>query len=483
MREWRSKRVVLAALIVVALSGCVPQLPGLPPFVQAPTALPPVAATATTVPSATPAPSATPEPSATLAPSVTPTPSVTAEALPPTPTYVPIAASERQAIFDQVWTLVRDRYVYPDYRGLDWGALRDEFAPRVAAAEDSEAFYGLLHELIERLGDQHSRFESPREVAEEQAEFRGDLRYAGIGAEVRSVPEGGLIVKLARGGPAEEAGLHPRDLIVAIGGIPFTDTAHFGPDGPIGAVRGASGSPVLLTVRSPGGVSRDLTLTRRAISSDAFVRVEAFLLPGTRVGLLRMDTFFAEDIDRRARAELGRLIEGGPLDGLIVDVRENGGGRLDLLLNTIGLFADGGTIGTSSGRTSSNRMRVPRGEALPELAETPIVVLLSEETASAAEMFAAGMRALGRARIVGVASSGNLENLVPHDMEDGSRLWLAELTFRLPDGTMLEGHGVQPDRVVEAEWWRYAPVDDPQVRAALKELGAMSENPTYLKGN
>ena len=66
-------------------------------------------------------------------------------------------------------------YVYPDYRGLDWDAIRDEFAPRIAAAEDSEAFYALLRELIERLGDQHSRFESPREVAEEQAEFRGDL--------------------------------------------------------------------------------------------------------------------------------------------------------------------------------------------------------------------------------------------------------------------------------------------------------------------
>jgi C-terminal peptidase prc len=366
---------------------------------------------------------------------------------------------------------VRDRYVYPDYRGLDWGTIRDEFAPRIAAAEESEAFYELLRELIERLGDQHSRFESPREVAEEQAEFRGDLRYAGIGAEVRSAPEGGLIVKLARGGPAEEAGLRPRDLILAIGGIPFTDTARFGPDGPIGTVRGAPGSPVRLTVRSPGGPPRDLTVTRRAISSDAFVRVEALLLPGTRVGLLRIDTFFVEGMDRRVRDELEGLIANGPLDGLIVDVRDNGGGRLDLLLDTLGLFVDGGTIGSSSGRASSNRMRVPRGEALPELAETPIVVLVGEETASAAEMFAAGMRALGRARIVGTASSGNVENLVPHDMEDGSRLWLAELTFRLPDGTALEGSGVQPDRVVEAEWWRYAPADDPQVRAALEELG------------
>ena len=478
MRSWHSKHAVLAALITLALAACAPELPGLPRLAQAPTAAPAVVPATLPAPSATPVPSATSQPrptdtpAATPTPTITPVPSATVEPLPPTPTLAVVALARREAIFERVWTLVRDRYIYTDYRGLDWDAIRDEFAPRVAAAEDPEAFYGLMHELIDQLGDQHSRFESPREVAEEQAEFRGDQRYAGIGAEVRSEPEGGLIVKLARGGPAEEAGLRPRDMILAVGGIPFTDTARFGPDGPISAVRGAPGSLVQLTVRSSSGAPRDVTLRRRAISSDAFVRIEGQLLPGTRIGLLRIDTFFVEDLDRRTRTELERLLEDAPLDGLIVDVRENGGGRLDLLLNTIGLFAYGGTIGSRRGRASSSRLRVPRGEMLAGLAKTPIVVLVGEETASAAEMFAAGMRALGRARVVGTPSSGNLENLVPHDMEDGSRLWLAELTYQLPDGGVLEGRGVQPDRVVEAEWWKYAPGDDPQIKAAIEELRA-----------
>jgi C-terminal peptidase prc len=470
MISWRSKQALLVALTALSLAACTPNLPSLPRLVAAPTTAPAPATQA--APSATSAPSATPRlgPTTTPTPTIAPTPSVTAEPLPPTPTLVPVAVAKREAIFERVWTLVRDRYVYEDYRGLDWRAIRDEFKPRVAAAEDPEAFYGLMHELIDRLGDEHSRFESPREVAEEQAEFRGDRRYAGIGAEVRSGPDGGLIVKLAQGGPAEEGGLQLRDMILAVGGIPFTDTARFGAEGPIGAVRGAPGSPVQLTVRSSGAAPRDVTLIRRAISSDSFVRIEGLVLPGTRIGLLRIDTFFAEDLDRRVRAELERLLEHGALGGLIVDVRDNGGGRLDLMLDTIGLFADGGTIGSSRGRANSSRLRVPRGDVLPELEGTPIVVLVGEETASAAEMFAAGMRALGRARVVGTASSGNVENLVSHDMEDGSRLWLAELTFQLPDGTGLEGSGVQPDRVVEADWWKYAPADDPQVRVAVEEL-------------
>jgi C-terminal peptidase prc len=398
------------------------------------------------------------------------TPGPTFEPLPPTPTLAPLAQSQRAAIFERVWTLVRDRYVYTDYRGLDWNAIRAEFAPRVAAAESPEAFYGLMRELIRRLGDEHSRFESPREVAEEQAEFEGDLRYAGIGVQVREVDEGALITRVARGGPAEDAGLRTRDLILAIEGIPFTDTARFGAAGPIGAVRGAPGSPVRLTIRSPGGALREVTVTRRAISADAFARVEARLLRGGRIGLIRIDTFYAEQLDQEVRAALARLAAGGPLDGLIVDVRDNSGGRIDLMLDTIGLFANGGSIGSSRGRRPGGQLRVPRGETLPAYAETPIAVLIGADTASAAEMFAAGMRALGRATIVGVASSGNLENLVPHAFDDGSRLWLAELTYQLPNGSQLEGRGVQPDRVVDVEWWRYEAGDDPQVKAAIDEL-------------
>jgi C-terminal processing protease CtpA/Prc len=80
------------------------------------------------------------------------------------------------------------------------------------------------------------------------------------------------------------------------------------------------------------------------------------------------------------------------------------------------------------------------------------------------------MRVRGRARIVGTTSAGNTENLLPHNLADGSLLWLAEYAYRLPDGSLLEGKGVQPDRVVDAQWWRFAPADDPQIQAALQEL-------------
>lgn len=469
MHHWirRSIQITIALILI----GCTPALP-LPFQAAQPTPTPAPTHTPAATPTRAPSPESTrtPEPTATLEPTLTAAPTATFEPIPPTVELVPLEQSERLDIFNRVWTLVRDRYVYEDYNGLDWEAIRIEYEPRIAAADTPEAFYQLLYQMIAKLNDEHSHYESPREVAEQQQQFEGELRYAGIGAVVRYVEEGGLITKIARNSPAEEAGLRPRDLILAINSIPFTDTERFGPGGPISMVRGEPGTTVRLRIRTSDNRIRDIDIVRRPIPSDAFLEVEGHLLDNNRIGLIRIDTFYANALDSQVRSELEYLVSNGPLDGLIIDLRDNGGGRIDLMLSTLGLVQDGGSIGKSSGRVREQELRVPAGQVIPELADTPIVVLIGPDSASAAEMFAAGIRYLGRARIVGEPSAGNTENIVPHDLADGSRLWLAELTYRLPDGTEIEGIGVQPDRVVEGEWWRYAPEDDPQIIAAIELL-------------
>jgi C-terminal peptidase prc len=383
----------------------------------------------------------------------------------------PLDSDLRLQVFDQVWTLVRDRYVYQDYRGLDWNAIRDEFAPRVGAAASAEEFYTLMRELIDRLGDDHSGFQTPQDVAQQEEEFRGTLQYAGIGAMVRESDDGGVITRLANGGPAQQAGLQPRELILAVNGIPYSDTERLGSGGLIGRVRGAPGTQVMLLVRGRDGITRDVTIVRNVIPSDAFPSVEGQRLPGSNVGFVLIDTFYLENLDQLVADKIDELLATGPLDALIIDVRDNGGGRVDLMLKTIGLFVDGNTVGKGIGRRSSYDLNVPGGTTIPMLQDVPIAVLVSEETVSAGEIFSAGMQLLGRAKIVGVPSAGNTENLSGHTLDDGSQLWLAEWAYTLPDGTLIEGRGVQPDRVVEAEWWRFEPQNDPQVIAARELLG------------
>lgn len=433
-----------------------------PPPSQTPFSSATPAATPTATATATPTPPPTSTPTAT--PTITPYPLI------PTPTLAALTPGERTAIFNEVWTLVRDRYVYEDYGGIDWEAVRNEFEPLVVASATEAEFYALIEQMIGRLGDDHTRFDTPQDVAEETARFDGSLAYAGIGAMIRTLPDGVMITRLARGGPAEQAGLQPRDLIVAVNGIPISDTTAFGAGGPISMVRGQPGTPVRLSVRSGAGPPRDVTVIRQVIPPDAFPGVEGRRLPGTGVGLVLIDTFALAELDGRVAATIAELNLSGPLDGLILDVRGNGGGRIDLLRRTLGLFLDGGSIGSSSGRNRSFSLDVPSGQTLPLLEGVPIIVLTGDETASAAEMFAAGLQARGRARIVGMPSAGNTENLIGYDLDDGSRFWLAELVFRLPDGSLIEGRGVQPDLVVEAEWWRYDIENDPQVQAAVRLL-------------
>lgn len=463
------RRGIVAVLVLILLSGCATwtPLPGIPaadvPTIPAATLLP-----QTTIPTLTP--SAAPLPSGTTTPSATPTAVPTLELPTPTAALAPLAAEERERIFEQVWNLVNRRYLYTDYRGLDWAAIRTEYASKVAAAADPAIFYALLSEMIDRLGDNHSRFENPQEVANESALTSGGLVYGGIGVSIRSDTNSALITQIAIGGPAEMAGLMIHDRILAINGIPITDTAAFGADGPEGTVRGPPGTHVRLTVQSVGQAPREVVLTRQIIPGDAFPPVLAQRLPGQTVGLLRIDTFNREELVTLVRDQIDELLAEGPIEALIIDVRDNGGGYVAALLDTLGLFIDGGSIGSTAGRRDREELTIPAGTVVPGIENVPIAVLIDGGTASAAEMFAAGMRVRNRAVLVGETTAGNTENLVLHNFTDGSRLWLAEYAYRLPGGALIEDTGVQPDRAIAAEWWRFDPADDPQVQAALAAL-------------
>jgi C-terminal processing protease CtpA/Prc len=96
------------------------------------------------------------------------------------------------------------------------------------------------------------------------------------------------------------------------------------------------------------------------------------------------------------------------------------------------------------------------------------VVLVDEGSESASEMMTAALQYAGRAQVVGVPSAGNTETVFPYDFDDGSRLWLAEEGFQLPDGTTLEGTGVIPEEQIDVDWSEYPESDDPHILKAIE---------------
>lgn len=388
------------------------------------------------------------------------TPTAVAGAATPIATLMPQSA--RLDLFEQVWETVRDNYVYEDFRGADWDALRDEYEPLVRDAASAGEFYTTVDEMIGELGDDHSRYVSPWEADEEDDLMNGNANYVGVGIFSKH-DEGEIqIVYVFPDSPAEEGGLQRRDVITAVDGIPIMPE-----DEDLSRIRGPEGSTVTLTVRSPGQEPRDIELVRRPISGKVLPtsrRLEA----DSSVGYVIVPSFDPGDMDEQVSDELAKLVESEePLAGVIIDLRGNGGGLLDSMERVVGQFMTG-EAGIYASRGRDRLMIPPRGSMYEDLVDVPLVLLVDDGSESASEMMAGALQYAGRALVVGVPTAGNTETVFPYDFQDGSRLWVAEEGFQLPDGSTLEGTGVIPDEEIDVDWTEYAESDDPHILRAIE---------------
>lgn len=407
------------------------------------------------------------------APTVTMTPTA---AIRPTPTLAALDANTRERIFVTVWTAVADHYVYQDFRGVDWDAAYDTFLPQVRDARTPEAFYTLMRKLIDSLGDEHTRFDDPQDAAMNDAVYSGHADYAGIGIMVRELADGLMITRIAKDGPAAQAGLRPYDIITAVDNTAIT-AAYMRENSDYGSlIRGAVGSTVVIEYTRDNRQHQRVTVTRDVIKGDAFP--EAVAQRGDDgVIILTIDSF---DRERLADIVSTALMTAMGLDdvaGLIIDIRENGGGSIEDMLAVMALFHNGGSIGTQVDRNNTYTLNIPIKRVLPPFDNVPIVLLTSRDTASAAEMFSAGMRHVRHATIIGETTAGNSENLFPYDLEDGSVLWLAELLYRQPDGNYIEDVGVAPDIVLTHAWDGINASDDPFIAAAIAHIKTAHPTP------
>ena len=383
---------------------------------------------------------------------------------PPTSTPVDAATTARHLqVFNELITTIQTDYVYTNVVKNQLPALQKQFKQLISAGLDDAGFYAAMADLITDLGDNHSYFESPNEAKATDAGFTGNNDFVGIGIFAQAVPEAGraVIVVVFPGGPAAQGGLRVHDSIVAIDGQPALDT-----DGFISAaIRGVQGSQVTLTIERPGQPQFTAQLTRRRVTGA--LPVDACLIPNQRIGYIYLPGLDDETIPAQVRDALHSLTAGGPLTGLVIDNRENGGG-LSTVLDALLSFFTHGDLGRFVATDESRHLTI-QAEDVSGSQSVPLLVLVSRDTVSYGEVLSGVLQVTGRARVAGQTSLGNVETEWSYTFKDGSRVWLAHELFQ-PPGLPLaywEGRGIQPDISLPVRWDLFSEASDPALAAAV----------------
>jgi len=456
----KTKRILFGFLILSLLScNYVTQL------VLPPTATPLPTSTPTASPSPTPTPllPAYIPPQCSTAPLATLSPGIAAQINSQPGANPDVSKREQLRIFEQVVDKVKHVYVYPDFNGKDWNEIENRYRARIETGLDTESFYREMRSMIDELQDDHSIFITPLEVAQDEAELKGDVKFVGIGIYGQPDFEKGDIVVISTypGSPAEYAGIQSHDSILLVDGSPVSNEEGF-------RMRGPECSAVVLKVQSPGELPRDAMLIRSPI--DGNIPIEARLVPttdGSKIGYIFIPSFFDETLPPQIEDALNKF---GQLDGLILDVRLNGGGASTVIYPILEFFTNG-RLGEFTSRDES-RPLIINENPIQNSQTVPLVVMVSKETVSFGEIFAGIMRDARGAKITGETSLGNVEILNGYDFKDGSVLWIAAEKFHSAFSDIdWEETGIVPDVQAYAPWDTFYFDTDPSIAVAVKLLG------------
>ena len=315
-----------------------------------------------------------------------------------------------------------------------WNTIDESYVDR-PAVEAQALTYGAIGGMVDALGDTgHSRFLSP-EMVQEQHEFTSG-QFEGIGAYVEMKDGHVVIVAPMDGSPAQQAGLHPGDIILKVDG---ESVAGMPIDQVVGRILGPAGSTVTLTIVTPDTEeTRDVTLVRAQITLQNVVWQQ---LPGTQIAHVRIVAFSQGVTDDLKKAL--REIQQEGLVGIILDLRSNPGGLLNEAIGTASQFLEGGNVlleKDAQGKVTAVPML--EGGLGPDL---PLVVLIDAGTASAAEIVSGALQDAGRARLVGETTFGTGTVLNEFKLSDSSALLLATQEWLTPHGRTIWHQGIAPD--------------------------------------
>ena len=343
---------------------------------------------------------------------------------------------------EEVWWLLSEDYVNQD-------ALDPEKLSR-----------GAIEGMLEALNDSHTSYFESYDVVSSHLEGSS---FEGIGAII-TLEDGELtVVSPIAGGPAERQGVRSGDKILEIDGEPTSGMSLMEA---VLKVRGELDTTVILLIlHQNGNAPVTIEIVREEITIDS---VYLDMLPDD-IALIQI-TRFADKTSDELTTELSDAIQSGAW-GIILDLRGNPGGYLDVTVDVASEFLDGGIVlyeADEAGNIFKEWTASSGGLAI----DLPIVVLVDDGSASGSEVLAGALQDRGRATLIGTETFGKGSVNVVRKLSDGSALVVTTARWLTPDHHMIEGVGLTPDIEVNITIDDIASGRDPQLESAIQYLGA-----------
>jgi carboxyl-terminal processing protease len=338
-----------------------------------------------------------------------------------------------------------------------WQTIHENYL-REASTTPQKKLYGAIGGLVQSLGDPYSEFFNPQDNNQFQQNITGN--FGGIGAEL-GVDTKNVIAVIApiKGTPAAAAGLKAKDEVVGING---TSTDGMSVDDAVNLIRGDIGTKVTLSIFRDGWQkSQDFTMTRAKISVPSV----DFEMKGNIAHISLHE--FTQDADATFYDALVKAMDQNA-QGIVLDLRDDPGGYLEVAVDLSGYFLKPGTLIVSeAGREGTSTVYHATGDGA--LANMPMAILINGGSASAAEIMAGALHDDRKIPLVGEKSFGKGTVQQLESLADGSAIKLTIAHWVLPSGRVLDHDGIVPDYPVTmpTSTTANASASDPQLDKAL----------------
>lgn len=345
-------------------------------------------------------------------------------------------------------------------------AMKDLIKENFLFDYDENALYeGSLKGMFANLGDPYTQYYTKKEFDSLMESVNG--KYAGIGVVVQASKEGFIkAIQIFDNSPAKEAGIMAGDYITKVNGKEYSALQL---EEAVGEIKGKPGTEVELTILRPKDKDQTEEKTVKLKRANVTVQtVESRMVEadGHKIGYLKLKQF--EDVSYDEFVEHFKDLKSKKAEGLIVDLRNNPGGALDVCLKITDIFLDEGVIVSTVDKNGKEIVE----ESDKDMDDIPLVILVNENSASASEIMSGALQDRKRATIVGTNTFGKgiVQKIFP--LEDGSGAKITVSEYFTPNKRKINKIGVKPDKIIKNADDR--PIDDlDKLSSDLQYVGAL----------